>query len=281
VAAACFAALGGISMATVRLTPALRAEYAQLFETCVIRGPRLTEVDATVDRLVANRARYDAVSASSGVPWPVVAVLHNMEASLKFTGHLHNGDPLTARTIQVPKGRPRTGEPPFTWEVSAADALGIEHLDGDTDWTVAGTMFVLEAYNGFGYRRLHPEVLSPYLWAASEHYTRGKFVADGAFSETAVSKQTGAAVLLRRLAERGTIAFEDQPPPLEDEPLLVAFSQRLPRDPAAIEQAKELQRWLNTHPGVFVLVDGAPGRRTSDAFHAVTGAFLPGDPQAA
>jgi lysozyme family protein len=266
-------------MAKVTLTPALRRDYEQLFESCVIRPARLKEVDATADRLVANRARYEKVSASSGVPWPVVAVIHCMEASLKFTAHLHNGDPLTARTVQVPKGRP-LGPPPFTWESSAADALGMKALDGDTEWTVAGTLFVLEGYNGWGYRRFHPEVLSPYLWSGSEHYTSGKYVADGTFSETFVSRQTGAAVLMRRLAERGTIEFEDQPRPEEDEPLLVTFSKKASADPVKVEQAKQLQRWLNTHPGIFVLVDGAPGRRTSNAFRAVTGAFLPGDPLA-
>lgn len=267
-------------MAKVTLTPALRKDYEQLFESCVIRPARLKEVDATADRLVAHRARYEDVSASSGVPWPVVAVIHNMEASLKFTSHLHNGDPLTARTIQVPKGRP-LGPPPFRWEVSAADALGMKALNGETEWTVPGTLFVLEGYNGWGYRRFHPEVLSPYLWSGSEHYTSGKYVADGTFSETAVSRQTGAAVLLRRLAERGTIEFEDQPRPEVDEPLLVSFSKKGSTDPATVEQAKQLQRWLNTHAGIFVLVDGVPGRRTSDAFRAVTGAFLPGDPKAA
>jgi lysozyme family protein len=267
-------------MAKVTLTPALRNDYERLFESCVIRPSRLAEVDAAADRLVANRARYERVSASSGVPWPVVAVIHNMEASLRFTSHLHNGDPLTARTIQVPKGRP-LGQPPFTWEVSAADALGMKALGGDTEWTVAGTLFVLEGYNGWGYRRFHPEVLTPYLWSGSAHYTSGKYVADGTFSESAVSKQTGAAVLMRRLAERGTIEFADQPRPQRDELLLVTFSKRASSDPATLEQAKQLQRWLNTHTGIFVLVDGAPGRRTSDAFRAVTGAFLPGDPKAA
>jgi lysozyme family protein len=266
-------------MPKVTLTAALRADYEQLFESCVIRPTRLAEVDLTADRLMANRTRYERVSASAGVPWPVVAVLHNMESSLRFTGHLHNGDPLTARTVQVPKGCPRTGQPPFTWEASAGDALGMKGLDGDTEWTVAGTLFVLEGYNGWGYRRFHPHVLSPYLWAASGHYTNGKYVEDGTFSEAAVSKQVGAAVLMRRLAERGAIEFEDQPRPEEDEPLLVTFSTKLARDPEKVEQAKQLQRWLNTHLGIFVLVDGVPGRRTSDAFQAVTGAFLPGDPK--
>jgi lysozyme family protein len=43
-------------MAKVTLTPALRRDYEQLFESCVIRPARLKEVDATADRLVANRA---------------------------------------------------------------------------------------------------------------------------------------------------------------------------------------------------------------------------------
>jgi lysozyme family protein len=110
---------------------------------------------------------------------------------------LHNGDPLSARTVQVPAGRPPKGQPPFTWEESAADALALKRLDAQTDWTLAGTLYQLECYNGWGYRRHHPHVLSPYLWSFSGHYTCGKYVADGRWSEAATSRQCGAAVLLR------------------------------------------------------------------------------------
>jgi hypothetical protein len=199
---------------------------------------------------------------------------------LRFTGHLHNGDPLTAQTVQVPAGRPRTGGPPFTWEASAADALASHRLGPQTDWSLPGTLFQLERYNGWGYRRSHPEVLSPYLWSFSEHYRAGKYVADGSFSPTAVSGQCGAAVLLRRLAEHGHIDFRDQPrPPAEAEPLLVRYSVTRPRDEAAAERAEQLQRWLNTFTGIFVRVDGIPGPRTSAACRLVTGRYLPGDPR--
>ena len=57
--------------------------------------------------------------------------------------------------------------------------------------------------NGFGYRRFHSGVLSPYLWSYSNHYTSGKYVADGTFDPDAVSKQCGSAVILRRMAETG------------------------------------------------------------------------------
>jgi lysozyme family protein len=61
---------------------------------------------------------------------------------------------------------------------------------------------VLERFNGWGYRRHDIDVPSPYLWSFSNHYTRGKFTKDRVFSPTTVSKQCGAAVLLKRMVER-------------------------------------------------------------------------------
>ena len=268
-------------MPRVPLNDSLRREYDSLFNACAIRPERAAEIQAIANKLVANRPRYEQVTAETGVPWHFVAVVHNMEASGKFTCHLHNGDPLTARTIQVPKDRPKTGAPPFTWEQSACDALGMKSLGARTDWSLAGTLYQLEGYNGWGYRMHHPHVLTPYLWSGSNHYTSGKYVADGTWSDTAVSRQTGAAVLLRRLAELEHIDFADQPPPApDDRPLVVEWSSKKSRDPAVVRRAEELQTWLNTFPGVFVKVDGHPGDRTSEAFRKVTGSFLPGDPRA-
>jgi lysozyme family protein len=68
----------------------------------------------------------------------VVAVIHQMECSGDFTKHLHNGDTLKARTVQVPTGRPLTGKPPFTWEQSATDALTMLGINKWQDWTIAG-----------------------------------------------------------------------------------------------------------------------------------------------
>jgi peptidoglycan hydrolase-like protein with peptidoglycan-binding domain len=57
-------------------------------------------------------------------------------------------------------------------------------------------------------------VPSPYLWSFSNHYTRGKYVADGRFSPTAVSQQVGAAVLLKQLSGvKGAKAITVQPGP--------------------------------------------------------------------
>src|SRR5213079_2695454 len=99
------------------------------------------------DKIIANRQRYEQVEQATKVPWYVVAVIHSLEGSLKFTTHLHNGDPLTAKTVHVPKGRP-AGTPPFRWEDSAADALEFDHMTDVKRWTLPVILFELEGFNG-------------------------------------------------------------------------------------------------------------------------------------
>jgi len=182
------------------LTNAHRRRYELLYESCLTRPNRKASVNALAKKIRANRKRYEKVGKAVGVPWYVVGIIHSLEASGNFTRHLHNGDPLSARTVHVPAGRPKTGKPPFTWEQSAIDALRGRGLGTWSDWSIPGTLYQLEAYNGFGYRDHHPNVPSPYLWSFSNHYTRGKYVADGRFSASAVSQQVGAALLLKQLA---------------------------------------------------------------------------------
>jgi lysozyme family protein len=268
-------------MPTVSYTPALKSEYETLFTGCVVDPARVGAVDSLVNRLVSNRQRYDKIEKSLNCPWFLVAVIHNMESSQSFAGHLHNGDPLTDYTVQVPAGRPKSGAPPFTWEESAADALTMHSLNGLPDKSLPRLLYELERYNGWGYRSYHPHVKSPYLWSFSNQYTGGKYVADGTWSETAKSQQCGAAVLLRRMAERKIIEFEDQPAPkLKDGPIVVSYSMKRPKAQEDVDAAIRLQEWLNSHPGVWVKVDGAPGQKTSDAYRTVTGRYLPGDPRA-
>jgi hypothetical protein len=96
----------------------------------------------------------------------------------------------------------------------------------------------------------------------------------------AKSRQCGAAVLLRRMAENRQIEFPDQPAPGDSaEPLVLACTMKKPSDPALVARAEALQRWLNTFPGIFIKVDGVPGERTSNAYRRVTGTYLPGDPR--
>ena len=183
-----------------------RAEYETLYHTCVIAQEHLPAIDAVVTFASEHQARYESVSAVLGVPWYFVAVVHSLEGGARrFATHLHNGDPLTARTVHVPAGRPQSGSPPYIWEQSAEDALRMKGLHRWRDWTLAGLLYQLERYNGFGYRNVRPPIHSPYLWSFSNHYTKGKYVADGRYDPNAVSRQCGGAAVLLRMEQRKVI----------------------------------------------------------------------------
>lgn len=182
----------------------LREEYRRMFARIAIRPERAEAVEFHLAMIRKSRPRYEAAAERARVPWFFIAVTHALEASFNFRAHLHNGDfPLTARTRQVPAGRPRVWLPPSDWESSAVDAINLLGFGGQEDWSIARTLYRLEAYNGFGYRRIG--VPTPYLWSFSQHYDRGKFVADGKFSPAARSQQCGAAVMLHALAAAGDI----------------------------------------------------------------------------
>lgn len=182
----------------------LRDEYLRLFAAATLRPQHNASAQWHADLLRQSQARYAAVGSRVGVPWYFIGVIHGLEASFNFRAHLHNGDfPLTARTRQVPAGRPMVWRPPSDWESSAVDAMRILGFAGQSDWSLARTLHRFEAYNGFGYRRRG--VASPYLWSFSDQYDRGKFVADGRWNATARSQQCGAAVMLKLLVERGEI----------------------------------------------------------------------------
>ena len=176
----------------------LKGEYQAMFDACETRPNRQTAAAEVRRRVAAGKARYEAVAAAFGaMPWPFVGAIHAMESGLSFARHLHNGDPLTARTVHVPAGRPKTGAPPFAWEDSAKDALRMRGLGREGDWSIPRMLFNLERYNGWGYRALGKP--TPYLWSFSTHYLKGKYVADGRYDGEAVSQQAGAALILKGL----------------------------------------------------------------------------------
>jgi lysozyme family protein len=187
----------------------LKTEYEKLFRNCEIRKEQLAAIDSIINKIKDNKGKYKTVESNTQVPWYVIAAIHNLESSLSFTAHLHNGNPLSAKTVDVPAGRPQRGNPPFTWEESAIDALEYDGLTEWNDWSVAGIAYRLEKFNGTGYRDYHPEVKSPYLWSFSSHYTKGKYDIDGRFKPNLVSEQCGGMVLLKRMAEKDLIDLTD------------------------------------------------------------------------
>ena len=151
-------------------------------------------VDGVSHKLVACKARYQTVESKTHVPWPVIAVIHERESSQSWAASLAQGDPWNRVSIHVPKGRG-----PFdSWEAAAEDALTTcEHADKWQDWSIGGALTFLEEYNGLGYAARG--IPSPYVWASTDQYRSGKYIADGHFDPSAVDHQVGCASLLARM----------------------------------------------------------------------------------
>ena len=149
--------------------------------------------------LVAKRLTSPAAKAvyvelaQTGVPWALIAVIHEREASQSWACSLAQGDRWDHVSVNEPKGRG-----PFTSFVAAAhDALVncAPYASRWRDWSAGGSLSLLELYNGEGYENYH-HMASPYLWAGTDQYVSGKYVADGKFDPTKVDTQLGCAVLL-------------------------------------------------------------------------------------
>jgi lysozyme family protein len=177
----------------------LKGGYKNLYDTMVVSPQGKALTNNTVKRVLKDKQRYLDVQTATGVDWIFIALTHNMECSGDFTKHLYNGDPLTARTVRVPAGLPKEGNPPFTWETSAVGALKHKGLDKfrPQDWTIELMLYQCEGFNGYGYRGRG--INSPYLWSMTNHYTKGKYVKDGVYDVNAVSEQLGCAVLINAL----------------------------------------------------------------------------------
>jgi lysozyme family protein len=264
-------------MPSVPTLNGLRDEYNDLLQTCEIKPAKLGAVNEICTKILNNQKRYEKIGNDNRVPWFMVAVIHSLEGDLDFNTHLHNGDSLKRRTVNEPAGRPQTGPPPFTFEESAKDALAFDRMNVNLEPSFAGICFKLEGFNGFGsrFRGIH----TPYLWSFSNHYIAGKFVSDGHFDPTAVSKQCGGAVILRRLLEMHAISFDAPPAQADQDDSMITFSNKKSNDQATVDRVAAFQRLLNTHPGIFLVADGVPGTRTSDATKTIFGHFLKGDPR--
>ena len=204
--------------------------YRQLWNTLTFSNAEWQkQATAIAKKIVANQARYAAAVAGMPVPWWFVAVVHCMECSMRFDQHLHNGDPLSGRTVQVPPGRPAAGSPPFTWEQSAHDAIQFERLDRVTDWSLPNVLFNWHRYNGINNEYKRRGIPTPYLWSGSTHYKKGKYVRDGVFDPEFVSGQLGAAVILKALVDLGAVTVEQQVAPAANPAVTAAANTPAPR----------------------------------------------------
>jgi lysozyme family protein len=248
---------------------AAKAGYGNLWRSMTIRPGKRAALENAARKILAGKSRYLKVERTTGVPWFVIGVIHYREADCNFGCHLHNGDPLTARTYHVPAGRPLSGIPPFTWEFSATDALAIDGLSAVTDWSIERIGYMCERFNGLGYISLG--VNSPYVWAGSNLYgdppNTGKYIRDGVFDRGAIDSQLGCMPILKVMMELdASIAvwlgspLKPVPPPPDVEPVPVKPPVKPPVRPPAKPAVglgigaaiAALAHWWGAHPGVTV-----------------------------
>jgi lysozyme family protein len=173
----------------------LKTANDRRWNAMVVNSNAIIGLDRVARRLVVAKDTYFKVSAKTGVPWPVIAVIHEREASQRWNANLAQGDPWNRRSVHIPRG-----QGPFSsWEAAAINALknSPPYIARNEDWSIGNTLAKLEEYNGLGYyRRGKP---SPYIWSKTNQYKMGKYIADGVYSPTTVDSQNGCAALLARM----------------------------------------------------------------------------------
>jgi lysozyme family protein/peptidoglycan hydrolase-like protein with peptidoglycan-binding domain len=164
-------------------------QLAKWWDTATITNQ--SEVAAVAKRLVAAKDRYRSVEDKTGVPWWMIAGIHEREASQSWNKQLAQGDPLNQVSTNVPRGMG-----PFnTWEEGAIAALKHDGLTSVTDWCIEKALHWQEKYNGWGY--FYRGIPSPYVWGATSNQRPGKFVSDGVWSPTTMDRQIGCAAMLK------------------------------------------------------------------------------------
>lgn len=179
------------------MTP-LIPNYKDLAMNCKVNDDKIAELKILCAQLEQKKERYQKAMSLLNLPidsWKWLAAIHYRESSNDFSTCLHNGDPLPGPTKHVPSGR----GPFSSWEEAAIDALKFDDIDKNTDWTLPGLLLIAEKYNGLGYRK--HGVLSPYVWAGTNQYTSGLYVADGSFDESKTDKRFGVAAILLGLGD--------------------------------------------------------------------------------
>ncbi len=244
---------------------ALAPEYDTLLARMVIT--RAGEVDAVARKLLryVDQGRYAEVSAATGIPQIWMATLFEREASSDFSRNPAQGDRWDRVSTHVPRGRG-----PFpNWTAAARDAYHIDGTDrvGAENWTWARACYEGEVFNGMGYRA--HGIHSPYLWAGTNNYTSGKYVADGVWSSSAVDQQLGIVpVMVRMVALRPSLALPGTMPPAD--PAMPPGTPVPAPDGLGSHGAHDtdwVQAALNRlHvEGTPLLEDGSYGRRTKAA----------------
>ena len=63
----------------------IKDEYSRLWATAVTRSSFKAPIEATANKILTNKEKYEAVGAMTNVPWFVVGLIHQMESGWRFT----------------------------------------------------------------------------------------------------------------------------------------------------------------------------------------------------
>ena len=239
----------------------LRPEYVTLLATMTITRPK-EELAAAEQLLLAdNISRYRAVGDKLGIPPALIAALDMRESSANPRSALGQGDPWNKVSTHEPKGFG-----PFpSWEAAAEFYLKREDFDQTSAaWDMPYCCWKGEAWNGFGPR--DHGIHTGYLWAGTNHYIRGKYIADGKWNPQTVDIQLGIIPLMLTMGSLDpSLMIKGMPVKVADTfaPVVV---KPVPEGLAGAEWIQWALNKLGQQPAL--MVDGSYGRKTRAAVRA-------------
>ncbi len=251
---------------------ALAPEYTSLLARMQIA--RVAEVDyvvrerkahdGTPTNLIAliDAGHYDQPYSVTAVPKIVEAASFEREASSNFRLSPAQGDPWDRPSTHVPRGLVFPN-----WNAAAIKAYQIDGLDkiGAANWSWPRGCYEEEAFNGFGPRNHGKH--TGYLWAGTNIYTGGKYVADDVWDPNAQDEQLGVIPMMYRIVQlRPDLALPIAFPksPATGSPPIAPLPPMPP--PVGLRDAADLQRALNSlGADPQLTVDDSYGRETKHA----------------
>lgn len=167
-------------------------EYKRSWDRARVTRPK--EAAAVAKRIFDLKHEYQKIEKDTGVPWWMVACLHDREAGGNWRLSLAQGDPWNRVSVRVPKGRG-----PFrSFRAAAYDALvNLKGYDKIIDWRLEKALYYMENYNGWGYHGRG--IRSPYLWAGTSEQQPGKYIRDHVWDASHVDTQLGCVAVLKAL----------------------------------------------------------------------------------
>jgi peptidoglycan hydrolase-like protein with peptidoglycan-binding domain/lysozyme family protein len=150
------------------------------------------EVNSVMSEVKQHWSTIQKLANKADLPPGLVAGIWYRESSFNEHTYLQNGDPLGSPTTHVPRGI-YFGKHQFV-EAATAALNSLHWLKNDlklhygsTDKGAIATF--AEYYNGLGYRS-HGRA-SPYVYAGTDQYHGGMYVADGVFSAGTYDQRVG------------------------------------------------------------------------------------------